>query len=132
MMKGTYINVWIQKGAQARKDAESPAPIGGIENPSYKNTEQNEMVSIGFAPIEDRVDDLLDRYKIEYVINTESQSKHNNNEVRVLMQIFVPDQDLENILIGLQKAGVGVVAGTGFSLLPTTGIIIGEKYFEFT
>ena len=101
-MKGTYINVWIQKGAQARKDLESPTPSGGIENPSYKNTEQNEMVSIGFAPIEDRVDDLLDRYKIEYVIKTESESKHNNNEVRVLMQIFVPDQDLENILIGLQ------------------------------
>merc|ERR1712117_210756 len=84
------------------------------------------MVSIGFAPIEDRVDDLLDRYKIEYVIKTASQSKHNNNEVRVLMQIFVPDQDLENILIGLQKAGVGVVAGTGFSLLPTTVNIFGE------
>ena len=35
MMKGTYINVWIQKGAQARKDLESPTPSGGMENPSY-------------------------------------------------------------------------------------------------
>ena len=42
-------------------------------------------------------------------------------EVRVLVQVFVPEHHLENILIGLQKCGVGVVAGTGFSLLPTSG-----------
>ena len=42
-------------------------------------------------------------------------------EVRVLVQVFVPELHLENILIGLQKCGVGVVAGTGFSLLPTSG-----------
>ena len=60
------------------------------------------------------------------MIKTESQKKVNGNEeeVRVMLQVFVREEDLENILIGLQKCGVGVVAGTGFSLLPTSGQII--------
>jgi len=131
-MKGSYINIWIQKGAKSKKEPETVVPNGGFENPAFNKSgsECNELVSLGFAPIEDRVDDLLHRFGIEFVVKTESNFKsrdvENNSEVRILLQIFVPEKDLENILIGLQKAGVGVVAGTGFSLLPTTVNIFGE------
>ena len=129
--QGSYINIWISKGAKAK--AESPAVRnggGGFENQGFSSeprSECNELVSLGFAPIEDRVDELLDKFGITFVIKSESQKRMvngNEEEVRVMLQVFVPEEDLENILIGLQKCGVGVVAGTGFSLLPTSGQII--------
>ena len=124
-MKGSYINIWIVKGSKSRI-SESDS---GVDNSGYERSESNELVSLGFAPIEDRVDDLLNRFGISFVIKTESNKKVNGNdeEVRVLLQVFVPDSDLENILIGLQKCGVGSVAGTGFSLLPTSVNMFGEE-----
>ena len=124
-MKGSYINIWIVKGSKSRI-SESDS---GVDNSGYERAESNELVSLGFAPIEDRVDDLLNRFGISFVIKTESNKKVNGNdeEVRVLLQVFVPDSDLENILIGLQKCGVGSVAGTGFSLLPTSVNMFGEE-----
>ena len=122
--KGSYINIWILKGAKTKNQPDCHTVSGGFENPTFQiNGESNELVSLGFAPIEDRVDELLEKFGITFVIKTESQKNVNGNEaeVRVLLQVFVPEKDLENILIGLQKCGVGVVAGTGFSLLPTSG-----------
>lgn len=128
-MKGSYINIWIVKGAKSKTKSDPAVGDGGIENVGYNRTECNELVSLGFAPIEDRVDELLNRFGITFVIKTESSKKVNGNdeEVRVLLQVFVPDSDLENILIGLQKCGVGSVAGTGFSLLPTSVNMFGEE-----
>ena len=122
--QGSYINIWISKDAKAKEV--SSVANGGFENPGFSpepRSECNELVSLGFAPIEERVDELLDKFGITFVIKTESQKRVNGNEeeVRVMLQVFVPEEHLENILIGLQKCGVGVVAGTGFSLLPTSG-----------
>ncbi len=127
--QGSYINIWISKGAKTKAEPLVVRNDSGFENQGFSpepRSECNELVSLGFAPIEDRVDELLDKFGITFVIKTESQKKVNGNEeeVRVMLQVFVPEEDLENILIGLQKCGVGVVAGTGFSLLPTSGQII--------
>ena len=101
--KGSYINIWILKGAKTKSEHECSTVSGGFENPTFQiNGEYNELVSLGFAPIEDRVDELLEKFGITFVIKTESQRKVNGNdaEVRVLLQVFVPEKDLENILIG--------------------------------
>lgn len=129
--QGSYINIWISKGAKTKAEPLVVRNDSGFENQGFSpepRSECNELVSLGFAPIEDRVDELLDKFGITFVIKTESQKKVNGNEeeVRVMLQVFVPEEDLENILIGLQKCGVGVVAGTGFSLLPTSVNIFGE------
>ena len=76
-MKGSYINIWIQKGAKSKKEPETVVPNGGFENPAFNKSgsECNELMSLGFAPIEDRVDDLLHRFGIEFVVKTESNFK---------------------------------------------------------
>ena len=38
----------------------------------------------------------------------------------VMMQLYVPDDILEDFCLGLQGAGVGAVPDTGFSVLPTS------------
>ena len=38
----------------------------------------------------------------------------------MMIQLYVPDEVLEDFCIALQKCGVGVVPETGFSVLPTS------------
>ena len=68
-MKGSYINIWITKGAKSKVKSEG----GGFENPTFHG--DTELVSLGFAPIEDRVDELLARFGIVFVTKTESEVK---------------------------------------------------------
>ena len=79
-MKGSYINIWIVKGAKPKTKSEPVPGDGGIENVGYNKTETNELVSLGFAPIEDRVDELLNRFGITFVIKTESSKKRLQRE----------------------------------------------------
>ena len=45
-----------------------------------------------------------------------------------MIQLYVPDEVLEDFCIALQKCGVGVVPETGFSVLPTSvNIFSGEN-----
>ena len=70
-MKGSYINIWITKGAKSKVKSEGEG--GGFENPTFHG--DTELVSLGFAPIEDRVDELLARFGIVFVTKTESEVK---------------------------------------------------------
>lgn len=104
----------------------------GYVNHTYKETENgNDLVSLGFVPIEERVDLLLKQNGISYINKTvgltpKSDDVNKSEESNILIQIFVPELILEDILIGLQKCGVGVVTGTGLSLIPTVVNYFGE------
>jgi len=135
-MKGSYIKIWIPVGAKVKNDANanfgpSSSVDSGYVNLTYKAAE-SELVSLGFAPIEERVDLLLKQNGITYISKTMgfplNQGEENKSEeANVLIQIFVPELILEDILLGLQKCGVGVVNGTGLSLIPTVVNYFGEE-----
>ena len=91
-----------------------------FENPTFNPSDSNELVSLGFVPIEGRVEELLQRHNISLVTRSES-GPGAGGEVKVLVQVFVPETKVEEVLLGLQRSGVGVIAGTGFSLIPTAG-----------
>jgi len=141
-MKGSYIKIWIPVGAKVKNDSTNTNGDGvpnesmdcGYVNHTYKNTE-NDLVSLGCVPIEERVDLLLKQNGISYVNKTVGSSPksgdlNNSEESNILIQIFVPELILEDILIGLQKCGVGVVTGTGLSLIPTVVNYFGEDNDE--
>jgi len=106
----------------------------GYVNQMYKEETETEtdLVSLGFVPIEERVDLLLKQNGISFINKTIGKSPSSENSdsddttSNILIQIFVPELILEDILIGLQKCGVGVVAGTGLSLIPTVVNYFGE------
>jgi len=143
-MKGSYIKIWIPFGAKVEKEANSKNSASdchqngssdyGYVNHTYKDSEndpENDLVSLGFVPIEERVDFLLKQNGITYINKTvgyasKSDDVKKSEESNVLIQIFVPEHILEDILIGLQKCGVGVVTGTGLSLIPTVVNYFGE------
>ena len=59
-MKGSYINVWIPKGAKVKDEGCESLTAGfGFENPTFNPIDSNELVSLGFVPIEDKVYELL-------------------------------------------------------------------------
>jgi len=141
-MKGSYIKIWIPVGAKVKNDSTNTncdvvpneSMDYGYVNHTYKNTE-NDLVSLGCVPIEERVDLLLKQNGISYVNKTVGSSPksgdlNNSEESNILIQIFVPELILEDILIGLQKCGVGVVTGTGLSLIPTVVNYFGEDNDE--
>ena len=141
-MKGSYIKIWIPFGAKVEKESTNQNSATDIHhnasldygyvNHTYKETENgNDLVSLGFVPIEERVDLLLKQNGISYINKTvgltpKSDDVNKSEESNVLIQIFVPELILEDILIGLQKCGVGVVTGTGLSLIPTVVNYFGE------
>jgi len=106
----------------------------GYVNQMYKEETETEtdLVSLGFVPIEERVDLLLKQNGISFINKTIGKSPSSENTdsddttSNILIQIFVPELILEDILIGLQKCGVGVVAGTGLSLIPTVVNYFGD------
>ena len=119
-MKGSYINIWIPKGAKVKGEECALTTSEGFENPTFNPSDSNELVSLGFVPIEGRVEELLQRHNISLVTRSES-GPGAGSEVKVLVQVFVPETKVEEVLLGLQRSGVGVIAGTGFSLIPTAG-----------
>ena len=140
-MQGSYIKIWIPVGAKVANDSNNQNSVGesyghnesgdyGYVNHTYKMTEDG-LVSLGVVPIEERVDLLLKQNGISFINKTvgfspKSDDVKKSEESNVLIQIFVPEVILEDILIGLQKCGVGVVAGTGLSLIPTVVNYFGE------
>jgi len=127
-MQGSYIKIWIPVGGKERgtqKISQQPESVHyGYVNHTYKESETEDvkdLVSLERAPIEERISLLLKQYGISYINKT---SDSNNN---ILIQIFVPEIVLEDILIGLQKCGVGVEPGTGLSLIPTVVNYFGEE-----
>ena len=59
-----------------------------------------------------------ERHEIRLVTRSESRP---GDEAMVLLQVFLPENKVEDVLLGLQRSGVGLIAGTGFSLIPTAG-----------
>eukprot|EP00092_Neocalanus_flemingeri_P095053 GFUD01120915.1.p1 GENE.GFUD01120915.1~~GFUD01120915.1.p1 ORF type:complete len:609 (+),score=97.80 GFUD01120915.1:35-1861(+) len=136
-MKGSYIKIWIPVGAKVENDANDNDNDGQSESADYGyvnhtyNATENDLVSLGFVPIEERVDLLLKQNGISYInkavgLSQNSDTLKKSEENNILIQIFVPELILEDILIGLQKCGVGVVTGTGLSLIPTVVNYFGE------
>jgi len=127
-MQGSYIKIWIPVGGRERgtqKTVQQPESVQyGYVNHTYKESETEDvkdLVSLERVPIEERISLLLKQFAISYINKT---SDSNNN---ILIQIFVPEIVLEDILIGLQKCGVGVEPGTGLSLIPTVVNYFGEE-----
>ena len=127
-MQGSYIKIWIPVGGRERgtqKTVQQPESVQyGYVNHTYKESETEDvkdLVSLERVPIEERISLLLKQFGISYINKT---SDTNNN---ILIQIFVPEIVLEDILIGLQKCGVGVEPGTGLSLIPTVVNYFGEE-----
>ena len=63
MKDGSYVNIWVPRKATVRdepQDCEDYEPINfGYVNHSFKNSEESQVVGLGFAPIEDRIEDWL-------------------------------------------------------------------------
>ena len=133
-MKGSYVKIWIPVGAKVKADPSDQNSVGEHYESTdygYVNHTFKDCVTLEFVPIEERVDLLLKQNGISYINKTVGFSQKNDDfkkseESNVLIQIFVPEVILEDILIGLQKCGVGVVAGTGLSLIPTVVNYFGE------
>ena len=121
-MKGSHINVWLTKGAKVKlEDSQSPAGSSfGWENPAFSPRDSNELCSLGLVPIEDKVDELLERHQISFVVRSQPRSE-SGQQGKVLLQLFVAESQVEAVMVGLERCGVGAVAGTGYSLIPTAG-----------
>ena len=113
-MRGSHINIWITKGAKVK--IENSAATFGWENPAFSPKDSNELASLGLVPLEERVDEVLERHQISFVSRAQCESQG-----ELLVQVFVPESEVEAVLGGLEKSGGGTVAGSGYSLLPTAG-----------
>ena len=156
MKDGSYVNIWVPRNATVQdepEDCEDYEPINfGYVNHSFKKSDESQVVGLGFVPIEDRIEDCCRRFKINYITKSEkhslydtvkykkvsfADSEDNDEEEEkekeeegpyVMIQLYVPDEVLENFCIALQNCGVGVVPETGFSVLPTSvNIFSGEN-----
>ena len=117
-MRGSHINIWITKGSKVKiDDFESSAASFGLENPAFSPRDSNELASLGLVPLEEKVEELLERHEISFVSRAQPEALGG----KVLLQVFVPETEVEAVLGGLERCGVGAVAGSGYSLLPTAG-----------
>ena len=61
MKDGSYVNIWVPRNATVQddpEDCEDYEPINfGYVNHSFKKSEESQVVGLGFAPIEDRIED---------------------------------------------------------------------------
>ena len=117
-MRGSHINIWITKGSNVKIDDFKSSTSFGLENPAFSRPrDSNELASLGLVPLEEKVDELLERHEISFVSRAQPEALGG----KVLLQVFVPETEVEAVLGGLERCGVGVVAGSGYSLLPTAG-----------
>ena len=98
-------------------DCDTSRASGGFENPTFSSGDSNELVSLGLVPIEKKVDDLLVRHELSFVTRSEWQDK-------MLVQVFVPQCDVEGVLVGVERCGVGLARGTGYSIIPAPGTLL--------
>ena len=120
-MKGSYINIWIPKGAKVKEDeSDSSSTSFGFENPTFNGSDSHELASLGFVPLQTRVEELLQCHEVSLVTRSESLPRPGGQH-KVMLQVFVVDNKVEEVMLGLQRSGVGVISGTGFSLIPTAG-----------
>ena len=140
MKQGSYINIWVPRQTTVKEEDADYEPINfGYVNHSFKKSEDSDVVGLGFVPIEERIEDCCRKFKINYITKTEKHRlydtvKYKNATIEddkmdeeskpespyVMMQLYVPDDILEDFCLGLQGAGVGAVPDTGFSVLPTS------------
>merc|ERR1712038_509202 len=140
MKQGSYINIWVPRKEKEEDSDYEPINFGYV-NHSFKKSDESQVVGLGFAPIEERIEDCCRRFKISYITKSEKHSLYDTVKYKkvsfadtteekdqeeeeegpyVMIQLYVPDEVLEDFCIALQKCGVGVVPETGFSVLPTS------------
>ena len=128
VMKGSHINIWLTKGAKVKlDDSQSSTGSAGWENPAFGPRDSTELGSLGLVPLEEKVDELLERHQISFLVRSQASPGPGQQE-KVLLQIFVPESQVEAVLVGLERCGVGAVAGTGYCLIPTAGRTLGHIY----
>ena len=67
-MKGSYINIWIPKGAKVKEDeSDSSSTSFGFENPTFNGSDSHELASLGFVPLQTRVEELLQCHEVSLV-----------------------------------------------------------------
>ena len=153
-MQGSYIKIWIPAGGSGSTNNKPyqthPQSLDyGYVNHTYKESDNDnvgDLVSLERVPIEERISLLLKQNGINYInrtmgtstsdtntstrtstSDTNTSTRSSTSDTNILIQIFVPEIILEDILIGLQKCGVGVEQGTGLSLVPTVVNYFGEE-----
>ena len=119
-MRGSHINIWLTKGAKVKVEDSQSSTGFGFENPAFSQRDSNELSSLCLVPIEEKVDELLERHQISFVVRSQPRSEPGQQD-KVLVQLFVAETQVEAVMVGLERCGVGAVAGTGYSLIPTAG-----------
>ena len=107
-MAGSVFKIWIQL------DEKSEHEKGEDES----EVEDKNLVRFASSvPLLDRVEILLKQNKIKFI--NKAESENSPKERLILLQVFIPEDIIEDVLLGLQKIGVGVEKGSGVSVIST-------------
>ena len=72
-MKGSHINIWLTKGAKVKlDDSQSSTGSAGWENPAFGPRDSTELGSLGLVPLEEKVDELLERHQISFLVRSQA------------------------------------------------------------
>ena len=104
-MAGSIFKIWIQIDEKVETE---------------KEDENDTLVSFESSTLLERVELLLKQHNITYINQSETlSSKEEKNGKQILIQVFVSEDLVEDVLLELQKRGVGVRRGSGVSVIST-------------
>eukprot|EP00092_Neocalanus_flemingeri_P016431 GFUD01017781.1.p1 GENE.GFUD01017781.1~~GFUD01017781.1.p1 ORF type:complete len:216 (+),score=65.45 GFUD01017781.1:28-675(+) len=133
-MAGSIFNIWIQHDENDKDEKEEEADENdedaGEKDEDGNEKEENQNKQSNFVSISllERVELVLKQHKIKFTNKAGSSSK----EDKILIQIFVPEDIVEDILLGLQKTGLGAEENSGVSVIPTIVNYFAEEQREET
>ena len=136
-MAGSIFHIWLQledkieKGIEAGdRDSAKDNSVNSVNNDNNDNNDnEDNLVCVETFTILERVEILLNKHKLTFFVKQgdtnpvpkDITSEENSSEKlkQVLIQVFVPEDVVEDVLLELQKSGVGVSARSGVSVVAT-------------
>merc|ERR1719317_447000 len=136
-MAGSIFHIWLQledkieKGIEAGdRDSAKDNSVNSVNNDNNDNNDnEDNLVCVETFTILERVEILLNKHKLTFFVKQgdtnpvpkDITSEENSSEKlkQVLIQVFVPEDVVEDVLLELQKSGVGVSARSGVSAVAT-------------